>query len=660
MLMLAVWASISRGMAQIQDFSGFTQEPSWSVTRPQFRYLETDIEAERDTYDSKGINGKIESTRLYVSPRIGIGWNNYIYHPYLLSYSILAEPGYVWEHRDLNNQGHQSDEFIVNGTATATLLQVKPYATTVSYSRSHEEVKYDFFNTATVDLEGFGATTGYRDGPVPVTASFSKTHEESVEFDQKSITDQTLVNLSARNERKDQDVTALDYQYNEFNRETALANTSLLSQNTYNHATLTDAEHFEHSFLNSSVRFNDRQAQTSSSSDVNVSEDYKVEHSPNLHSYYDYSFSHFSGDGYDSDQNYAIAGLQHQLYESLGTGVEVHGSTLNSRADASSLDSFSVGSTVSADYTKRIGSWGRLTINNSSSYNYNEQDTRGAEVVVANESYTVPLNGLVRLTQPRQISIASVTDASGNPLQAGLDYNVIRATDPWQIQIITTGPSHIQSGSIILVTYTIQSNPSGHYSVEANQAYVRLSLWGDLTAVYVRYNVAGSQASSSDFLIQDEELLETGIEFNWHNLRLNADYINDHTTLFDYVSYNLVESYSITLFSDSHLGIDLNQQWADNSFGTGTATNVTEHMTFYSYMLHYDWRPIPSLTWNVEVGYRQQRGLGLDQDLFAARTYLNWYFGKLQAHFGYEHGFQDIQGESRDRDFLFLKARRSF
>jgi hypothetical protein len=352
--------------------------------------------------------------------------------------------------------------------------------------------------------------------------------------------------------------------------------------------------------------------------------------------------------------------LQHQLYESLVSSVEVHGSTLNTTSDGSSLDSLSAGTTASVDYSKRLGNWGHLYLDNSSSYNLTHQQTSGSQLLIANEAYTVPSSGLVRLTQPRELFITSVTDANNIPLQLGLDYTVSQATDPWQLRIFSTGPSHIQPGSVILVTYTVQPNPTGSYSVFANQSQIRLSFWHEMAAVYVRYNFTDNQADSPGFLLQNDELFQAGAEFNWRRWKFNADYIDDHSTLYDYRSYNLAESYSLDAFDHSSFSIDLNQQWTVNYVNTGTGTRQSQNMTFYNFMFHYQWHPIASLSWTAEIGYRQQRGFGLDQDLFAARSYLNWMAGKLQIHLGYEHGFQDIKGETQERDFVFLKARRIF
>jgi hypothetical protein len=658
--LLALMAAVPRTRAQYRDWLD-QQDPSGWYAVPRVQYLRTDVEAEQDNLHSSGAAANQDTSRLYLSPRIGIGWDNYIYHPYLLTYSLLFEPGYVWEDRSTGGKGVESDELILNGTFRANVLQIKPYATTLSYSRSREEAKYGFFSTATVDSQSWGASSGYRDGPVPVEISFEQSHEDSSDFSQNTLTDQTLLNLRAHNDRAREDATELDYQFSQFDRTTRGPGYDFASDSTYQHASLTDVEHFDESDLKSAARLNAVDSKGSSSTDLNATMNYTVNHGAGLHSYYDYSFSDFSGNQSDSLQNYAVAGLQNQLFESLSSSIEIHGSQLSSSAPGSTFDSQSAGTTASADYTKRLGGWGHVYLGNSTSYNFTAQQTTGSQVQINNESHVVPTNSIVRLNQLRDTAVISVTDASSNPLQAA-DYTLIQSTDPWQIQINPLGPSHILPGQTILVTYTVQSNPSGNYSTFANQSQLRVTFLGDQLGLFVRYTFTDTHASSRDLLLQNDELFETGVDFNWRGLGLTGNYTDEHSTFYNNRSYNLAETYSVNVSSRSTVGVDLNQQWNINSSGSvdGQPAMPEEQMTFYNFMLHYDWRPVSSVDWSSEIGYQRQQGFGLDQNLFAARTYLNWVFGRLQVNLGYQHENQDLPQERRERDFVFLRARRNF
>jgi hypothetical protein len=118
----------------------------------------------------------------------------------------------------------------------------------------------------------------------------------------------------------------------------------------------------------------------------------------------------------------------------------------------------------------------------------------------------------------------------------------------------------------------------------------------------------------------------------------------------------------MNVLSHSTLGLNLNQQWNVNSSAgiDGAPASPEEHMNFYNFMLSYEWRPVSRVSWSSQVGYQVQNGFGLDQNLFAARSYLNWAMGKLEFHCGYLHENQDLTHETRSRNFLFLQARRTF
>jgi outer membrane protease len=110
---------------------------------------------------------------------------------------------------------------------------------------------------------------------------------------------------------------------------------------------------------------------------------------------------------------------------------------------------------------------------------------------------------------------------------------------------------------------------------------------------------------------------------------------------------------------DSNLGIDLHQRWTFYP-DSGSSTNQASEVDFYDFMVRYDWRPVRNLDWGVEGGYQIQRGQGMNQDLFVARTFVKWLVGKLDIHIGYEYQNQKYTAQRRDRNFVYLRATRTF
>jgi hypothetical protein len=636
------------------------QDPMWISFVPHLRYIKTDVEVEDTTYDSKAGGGRSDYQRVYVAPAFGIGWDYFIYHPDLFVFSILAEPGYDWE--NINGSGYSSERnsALLNGSLNGILLREKPYATTVNYARSHDEVHYDFYNSATTDAENIGVTTGYREGPVPVSVSLHKSDSDSVGYHQETINDQLTLDVHARNERKKQDATDLTYQFSELNYQNHYQLVSSSSENTYHHVALSDVEHFSRSTLSSGIIFYDINSARSSSQNLNASVGYNYDHTPHLHSFYDYALSTYTGNGTESVDNFLTVGLAHQLYESLASGVNVHGSTANSSSFGSTLDSYTIGVGESEDYTKRLGDWGRLSLGNNVSYDVTSQQSAGSQQFVPDESHVIPTTGpmIIRLKVPRDVSISSVK--KNNIELDPSEWQAIKTSDPWQIQFFTTPINNVQPGDTVTVSYTAQSNPSGSYATINNSSRVSLRFWQERAEIYASYNFTRNEASSAQFLLQNFNAFEAGASGDWRGFHARASYVDQHSTLYDYQSLTLNEGYAMPVFSHSSAGIELSQQWNVYPPGSGTSTNRTQTGTFYSVMAHYDWHPLSAVTWNIEAGYQRQGGLGYDQNLFAARTYLNWTIGKLELHLGYEHDNQEYVAEKRQREFVFLRMRRNF
>ena len=650
----------SRGLAQYSAWGLEREDPLWSEFVPRLRYIKLDVEAEQNSYKFSGGGNQLENKRLYLAPGMGIGWNNFIYHPDLFTFSALAEPGFVWQQVHGTGYVNNQTTFALNGLFTGMLLREKPYATTITYARSHDDEHYDFFNSAISDSASWGLVTGYHEGPVPFVITLQKTDTDTVGFNQETTSEQLNLNLHARNERAKQGVTDLDYQFSQLNYNSYYQLASFSTDNSYQHLTVTDVEHFKKSTLNSVFRFYDLNSTHSSSQVVNTTVGYNVQHTENLSSFYNYTFADNSGIDSDTKENYLSAGISHQLYESLVSSVSVHGSKVNSTAFDSTQDAMTYGAGGSLDYSKHLGGWGTLSLGDNVGYDVTSQTVSGDEQAITGESYVIPTGGpaIIRLKSPREISVSSVQ--KNNVELSPVEYTIIKTSDPWQIQFFSGGPNNVQPGDSVTVSYTVQSNPSGSYSVMTDNAHISLRFWHEQAEVYASYNFTKNHSDSSDFVLQNVQQFEAGARVDWHQFRAQASYTDQHSTLYSYQSLTMAESYSTPVSLRATAGIDLSQQWNIYPPGSGTSSNETQTATFYNVTVHYEWRPTSELNWRAELGYQRQSGLGYEQNLFSARTYFDWMAGKLEFRTGYEHDSQKYTGESRERDLVFLRMRRNF
>ena len=639
------------------------------LTVPQLRYLKIDAEAEQinDHFGISSGGTSSRTQRIYFAPGAGIGWDYYLYHPNLLTFQLLAEPGYSWQELDIDGHSSAQDSLQLNGSFTGTLLPLKPYSSAINYSRSHGEYHYDFFNSATVDTETYGASSGYRQGAVPFTVSYQHTLTDSTGLSYNSTVKQTTVNLHAQNERQNGNNTDLSYQFTLYDGNYFNDVSSFASSEATHSLTITDAERLTDRIgLISTLYYNRYESQGIDSDNPTVMLDLSWQHTPHLRSFYSVSSSDYSSGGANSLNSTARVGIQHQLYESLTSIFDVHGSDSRTEGYGSQQQSDTLGATLSENYTKRLSNWGNLFINNSTSYDFTQQSGNGGAIAIYQESHTVTASGLLQtpLTLPRVITLTRVAYLDGiTPVSLTTsDYNILTVGELTQIQLTPSGQAKLSTAAppatSVQVDYVAQSNPDGNYSTFNNQTEIRLSFCQQHASIYARYNFTENQTSTTGFVLDNYQEFQAGADYNWQKLRLNGVYTDRESTIYSYQSMTLSEGYTLFTTFRHSASLDFHQQW--NSFNNVGVSSATSDLAYYSFTGHYEWHLSSRLNWRNEAGCELQRGTGSDRDYFVARSYFSWFVGKLDLNLGYEHENQKYTADDRDRDFAFLRMRRNF
>jgi hypothetical protein len=503
--------------------------------------------------------------------------------------------------------------------------------------------------------------TGYRTGPVPVSLGFQQSELDSDALSQHSTFNTSTLNFHAHSDRGDNNMTDLSYQYGQFDRELNSSGATFHDTSDYQYLTLNDQEHLGKGTLNSTVLYNQVDADTTGSQQLNLALDYGIQHTENFSSLYDYSFTRYTDDLSESMDNYLRAGVQHQLYESLSSALDVHGIDSRSSSAGSELDVDTVGTTSTESYSKLLGTWGHLTIGNAANYEITQQHTVGTLAYIAREAHTVTAaNSFFRLKVPRVTSIVNITgDLSHGfqPLIEGVDYIVDSTVDPWQITIqftsLTIQGLQNSSGVVkLLVSYDVVPNPTGCFSSLADQFQVRLDLFNQLVGVYSRINYIENWTHMPGLVLENLSEFQAGADFSWRGLHLNGNYTDRVSSFYSYRSFDTSEGYSFRLPDNAGMGIDLHQQWSTYS--------PNQRTTYDDILAHFDWQPAAHLNWKIEGGIQRQRGGGVDQDLAVARTHLEWAAGKIRANLGYEYQDRDLSGQTLGSHFIYLRLRRNF
>jgi hypothetical protein len=639
------------------DFQRVAVEPKLYRLRLNKVYTGIEVEAQRESRSSQSASGNFVAERLYLAPSVGAEVVGSIYHPNLFRFSLSGEGGYGWQETSSftpnNVEFSRTDTSILQRyNFSGTLLANKPYAASFIADKGRTFREVDVFNRVTVDTESYGAILGYNSGPVPFSVALRHMEEEQSEiFLNTSLTQDTL-ELKATNERNEISRTSLFYNLGQYERDTLGI---FRDSGVYQAVSLNDLEKFgpgERFMLNSALTYNNVDNDLSPSDNLNASESLAVEHSDTIQSFYDYNFNYFASGPVDGTGQFAQAALQHQLYQSLLSRVDIHGDTLTVNSPGSTQDQFRYGLGNAEQYSKNLGTWGRLHIGNSARHDWEERQSAGSLFTVIDERVTLVDGQLVFLKRPRVLAISRVTDLSGIITYIeGIDYELISHGELTEIRRRFTSRD-LPPGATVLVDYTAASDASGGFTTFADQFSVRLELFENLIAVYNRLSWI-EHSRTDKFVLEDVFQTETGVELSWRWFRAGAEYETRESNLILYRAFNLNESIFFNPSSDTTLSMDFRQRWAE-------FPREGRDVEDYSFVTRFTYRISRYLNYSVAGGVRWEQGGFFDQRQATARTELDFAMGKLKALLGYEFNNDEVGAELRERHFSYLRVRRYF
>jgi hypothetical protein len=284
---------------------------------------------------------------------------------------------------------------------------------------------------------------------------------------------------------------------------------------------------------------------------------------------------------------------------------------------------------------------------------HEDQETfGGGTLTIINEPHVIKDSTPPFLNHPQVIqSTVFVTGQNGVPVYVlGVDYVVNQVGELTQIQRVPTS-INLPNDSPILVSYQCQAPETSSFHVVNGNAQIRLDLF-NLVGLYGRMNVVDNNAPP-------QALAETltdwvgGVDVSWRWLRAGAEYEDFNSNFTEYHGTRLFETFNFPIGNNSNLGFNFNQIWY--RYPNDQTQNQYQNLALFNTQVA-SW-----LLWNVEGGYYHIESLGSQQDLGAARTALNFLWGKLTARLGYQYNYMlTQQTETRNRNFFYIYIKRSF
>jgi hypothetical protein len=643
-----------------QDKEKTVDGTRWLSLRLNEAYVGTEVEAERESRQLVGAGGATTRERLFVAPVVGVSLDGSVYHPNLIKFRIDGEGGPSWEDISLKTPGlpaNNQDTFswLARGHSSLTFLGERPYATRLFADRARIYRDYDFFNRVTVDRQSYGAQSGYVAGPIPITVSYTHTDEEITGFLRNADFTQDTVTFAAQNERR-HGTTRLSHTIDWYRGNEG---GTLTQDNLNNYLDVTDVERLgpaEWITLNSHLYYNRLDSTFLPASSLLAQEVATLRLKENLYNTYEYSFDRTTGESAESNSHQGRASLRHQFYESLTSMFDVHAETSDTSGPGSESWFRRNGVGLSETYAKHLGNWGRLTLGDSVRF---DSETRSSPGFILGETHTLGGIGLTFLNQPRVLANTLVVrgqDVFGvfRTFTAGADYT---ATEIGLFTALQRSPgSSIPDGGQVTVDYQVAPQTSANFSDSfmtlANQMFARLDLYHNLLGIYGRLNTLDNYGGEQ-FILQNYNDKVAGVDVAWRFIHAGAEHEIYDSNLVPFRATRLFQDFSFEPMENMTLGLDVSEAWT-------TYPEAHRKLTTYQVIGRMRWALTHYLSWLNEGGVRIQRGEGFDQDLFTARTALDFRYGQLSVQVGYDYQDENFLGELQQRHFAFLRARRSF
>jgi len=617
-------------------------------------YLRNDVEMEREYQEAGGPGSAVTRQRILVQPALGLGFSGFGYHPNLLHYTAQTELGLDWQDARISPGDQETDmRFLQRYHVSLDILRQKPYSTTLFADKDVTYRDYDFFTRVRVDSERFGGRTGYSAGAVPMAVA-AQHYEETVEdLSRPSSLTEDTVSFNASNLRREgRGNTQLNYNLNRFSR---IDNGYSEQEGTTHNVSLVDSEKFGPEGwvqLTSLLNYNSVVETAQPSDKLLLQEHLRLQHTRNLASFGEYAYDFASLEDSDSSTHQGQVGLTHQLYDNLSSTLSVNGNATHSESPGSALDYRRYGVALNEQYTRRLNTWGNISVGYSGAVNREERDATGATTQIIDEVHTLTDGTLTFLNQ-RSVLVASiqVTDLTGTIIYLPeLDYITIPHPPLTEIRRVPGG--RIPNGGTVLVDYVARLDPSASYYSFDNSVSFRLDFWKGRLGFYGRWaKLDFSGAEELDLRWTDSKTV--GLDTNWRRFRAGGEYEIVDSNLSPYNRVRLFQSVTIQPSAYSHVSFDLDQSWTE-------FPDDDVRQNSYGMFVRYQQRLTSWLNWNTEGGARIERGETFDRNYGTVRTDLDCRVGKLAVNLGYEYANESHPTDLQERHFVYFRLRRTF
>lgn len=588
------------------------------------------------------------------SAGLRLNTTSYFFHPNLVTLSVGGEYN-PWLGKDLFLVIPDQSELVTVKKWDAIINFFNQKPVNFSFFYHYDDVYANRENLSNIrsNTTNFGGNFSWSNNILPVQASYL----QGKWYETELLTGRTFATLQKNYQvRIDRSFSTysnnqIQYYHNDYSREDAeiAVRTQNISDNLcMNNTVFFDKKH-DYSFISLLSGINQwgtdtyRRYQADESVNMSLPKRFTLGLSYN---YYDYIR------GIQAiRQNSFHAILQHQLYESLHTGLSLEYNGIHQ----SSYTETNPRAGIDVNYEKKIFLKGKLML--GCMYNWQRQQHKGEEtpLQVMREEHYLTDGQLTLLNKPFvNINTVRVTDATGTIIyQANFDYVLLVRNDYLEIQRVPGG--QIPDKSTVYVDYLVMLPGSYKYDVTFKRISASVSLFGRLLEVYFKLgNQTYSGQSTTDYLTLNYfTQTDYGFKLEYKFASGGAEYEQYKSTI---VPYNLLRYWlQVQGIIASKVSYSLSGNMRSYDL---TADNTRQQ--FIDMIGNLGYQISPQTNVSVELGYRKQVGQQIGLDLLTGKIQFATVFRQISIKVGMDVYQRDYLHERTNYLGGFIQITRNF
>lgn len=588
---------------------------------------------------------------LYFSGGLRLNTTSYIWHPDFLQIDLGGEFFPESNQDDYLVTPDRSEVRTLKGlNIGATLFNNKPVtlSTWANWNDSYSN-REDLTNIRSKTMR-WGSSMNIKNRILPVYLVFNsnKWDQEETETGRTYQTDQSNFEASTRKSFTTRDQSELSYSHNQyFRRDPNLSEIENITDNIrLNNRFYLDQEK-KYAFRSTIYNYNRYGSQNYSV--FSATENLTLRLPQNLRFIGNYNYYNQLQVTQASKQNKVTASINHQLFASLNSRIFYEYAGIKQTFYNETRNSTG----VDLHYTKKIPT-GQLML----SYNYSllrdDMDSEPVDLQIYDEEHLLADGRISTLNKPHiEENTIVVKDGTGTIIyELNFDYQLIEQGDFIEIQRIPGG--QIPNGSTVYIDYIAIQTGSYKYDAHSNNVNANIILFNRFLELYYRGQFMNyKNVEKSDLLVLNYIKRNTfGGRINIWDVELGVEYENQNSTI---TPYKLMRYY-------------LNYQKRINNFILSVNGNIRDYnmveeqinrkYSDLSGKAAYEFRPGTKL--DLMLGYRHQKGPGIDLNLLTASTEFKTVYRQLYLTAGVSIYLRDYLEDVTNYYNFYLELVRRF